>query len=112
MYGPSDWPSLAKQLVGIHEFLQNATSTPSSTQAKRSPDTRFIDILPRQSTNNTSGNQQAIDYAFQGVTCADALDAGNTTTKDVFDFLVYTTRTVSPMCEFWIAARMNASLTD
>ncbi|CAE6440885.1 unnamed protein product [Rhizoctonia solani] len=98
MYGPSNWPSLAKELAGIHEFLQNVSSRSSSTQTKRSPATSLVDIVPRQSTTNTtSKDQSAIDYAFQGVTCADAVDAGNTTTKDVFDFLVHITRTVSPM---------------
>ena len=31
--------------------------------------------------------------------CADAADAGDVTTKDVFDMLVNVTRSVSPMCK-------------
>ncbi|CAE6454536.1 unnamed protein product [Rhizoctonia solani] len=37
-----------------------------------------------------------MDYAFDAISCSDAQDAGNVTTKDVFDFIVETTRNVSP----------------
>ncbi|CAE6461451.1 unnamed protein product [Rhizoctonia solani] len=96
MYSPSRWPDLAKQLAQIHEFFADASH---GSQTKRSLPASLVDVLPRQSTttNNTTNDDPAPDYAFQGVTCADALDAGNTTTKDVFDFLVHITRTVSPM---------------
>ncbi|KAJ1307669.1 hypothetical protein OPQ81_001762 [Rhizoctonia solani] len=99
MYSPAGWPRLAERLAAIHEFLTNTTSESNSTHTKRSLSTSLVEILPRQSTttNNTANHDPAPDYAFQGVTCADALDAGNTTTKDVFDFLVHITRTVSPM---------------
>ncbi|KAF8753251.1 MEROPS serine peptidase family S33 [Rhizoctonia solani] len=99
MYGPAGWPKLAEDLESIHEFLQNTTSGSSSTQNKRSQPTTLLDIVPRQSTTATATADidPPPDYAFQGVTCADAVDAGNTTTKDVFDFLVHVTRTVSPM---------------
>ncbi|KAG8740391.1 hypothetical protein FRC11_000286, partial [Ceratobasidium sp. 423] len=100
MYSPTDWPRLAEQLVSIHEFLSNTTSESNYTHTKRSFPPSLSTILPRQSTtttSNTTNKDPAPDYAFQGVTCADAVDAGNTTTKDVFDFLVHITRTVSPM---------------
>lgn len=96
MYGPASWPNLAKQLATFHEFLHNETY---KSQTKRSLPELLLDILPRQMANGTD-DDPAPDYAFQGVTCADAVDAGDTTTKDVFDFLVEVTRTVSPMCEF------------
>ncbi|CAE6474631.1 unnamed protein product [Rhizoctonia solani] len=98
MYSPTGWPRLAEQLVAVHEFLSNTTS--NSTHTKRSLPPTLNNILARQSTTTTSNatnNDPAPDYAFQGVTCADAVDVGNTTTKDVFDFLVHITRTVSPM---------------
>ncbi|CAE6465868.1 unnamed protein product [Rhizoctonia solani] len=93
MYGPSGWPKLAERLAAVHEFLYNQTH---SSQTKRSLPESLVDILPRQ-TANGANNDPAPDYAFQGVTCADGIDAGSTTTKDVFDFLVEVTRTVSPM---------------
>lgn len=51
------------------------------------------------STNNTNSTKLAsgMDFALTGIRCADAIDAGETTTKDVFDFVVNVTRTVSPM---------------
>ncbi|KAG8687540.1 hypothetical protein FRC11_007064, partial [Ceratobasidium sp. 423] len=61
-------------------------------------------IVPGRNGNNTNNNtiaaiaeEPAPDYSFQGVTCADVIDAGNVTTKDVFDMLVRTARNVSPM---------------
>ncbi|KEP46989.1 putative hydrolase [Rhizoctonia solani 123E] len=96
MYGPANWPKLAEQLATMHEFLSNATS---GSQTKRSLTESLIDILSGETpaTGDATTSDEAPDYAFQGVTCADAIDAGNTTTKDVFDFLVHITRTVSPM---------------
>ncbi|KAH7341643.1 TAP-like protein-domain-containing protein [Rhizoctonia solani] len=96
MYSPARWPDLAEQLAKIHEFFADASH---GSQTKRSLPASLVDILPRQSNtnNNATNDDPAPDYAFQGVTCADAVDAGSTTTKDVFDFLVHVTRTVSPM---------------
>ncbi|KEP46988.1 putative hydrolase [Rhizoctonia solani 123E] len=92
MYSPSSWPTLALELAEVaNEVLDSANH-----ETKRSLPTSPIDM--QSAVEKTSANADpAPDYAFQGVTCADALDAGNTTTKDVFDFLVHVTRTVSPM---------------
>ncbi|KDN44350.1 hypothetical protein RSAG8_05614, partial [Rhizoctonia solani AG-8 WAC10335] len=40
---------------------------------------------------------QATAYAYEAINCADAQDAGNTTTKDVFDLVVKVTHHVSHM---------------
>ncbi|CAE6371345.1 unnamed protein product [Rhizoctonia solani] len=95
MYTPSSWSKLARDLAKAHEFLERATGR----QTARSLPASLVDTLPLQSAaNNISTNDYpAPDYAFQGVTCADATDPGSTSTKDVFDFLVHVTRTVSPM---------------
>ncbi|CCO33747.1 Putative hydrolase Mb2247c OS=Mycobacterium bovis (strain ATCC BAA-935 / AF2122/97) GN=Mb2247c PE=3 SV=1 [Rhizoctonia solani AG-1 IB] len=92
MYSPTGWPQLAKELVEYIGYLQNLSLLSNSTQ-KRSPRTPLFDLGHRQVSND----EEAVDYSFQGVTCADAIDAGNTTTKDVFDSLVKVTREVSPM---------------
>lgn len=94
MYQPTGWPQLAEQLVELAGALDNATTTAAPT--KRSISKYFGPVQKRQSSNNIT--DLAPNYAFQGVTCADAIDAGNVTTQDVFDFLVHITRTVSPMC--------------
>ncbi|KAG8736013.1 hypothetical protein FRC10_009886 [Ceratobasidium sp. 414] len=51
--------------------------------------------------NGNGGNQNndppSTDYAFQAVACADAADPGNVTTKMVFDSLVDSARTASPI---------------
>ncbi|CAE7193805.1 unnamed protein product [Rhizoctonia solani] len=93
MYHPSGWPQLAKDLVEVYKVVHNETRT---SQTKRSLPEPLIGVSPRQTANGTNSDP-APDYAFQGVTCADAVDPGDTTTKDVFDFLVEVTRTVSPM---------------
>ncbi|CAE6465220.1 unnamed protein product [Rhizoctonia solani] len=96
MYTPTKWPQLAEQGAAFVNFFHNISLLPSST--KRSIPAPMFDIKRRQTANNgTTTNDPAPDYAFQGVTCADAVDAGNVTTKDVFDFLVKVTREVSQM---------------
>lgn len=95
MYTPTTWPKTAETLATYAEFLHKALGTSNST-VKRSLPT--LPDLERRQTNSTNDDDPAPDYAFQGVTCADAIDAGNVTTKDVFDFLVTVTRTVSQMC--------------
>ena len=94
MYQPTGWPQLAERLVGFAKLLDtlNATAVPT----RRSFTEPLQPVQKRQSSNNIT--DPATDYSFQGVTCADAIDAGNVTTKEVFDFLVHITRTVSPMC--------------
>ncbi|KAG9105175.1 hypothetical protein FRC07_009539 [Ceratobasidium sp. 392] len=88
MYTPTGWPQLAQDLYNKALIIHNQTATQS--RAKRSSILELSTLESRQS-------EAAPDYSFQAVTCADAIDAGNITTKDVFDFLVYVTRNVSQM---------------
>ncbi|KAG8731172.1 hypothetical protein FRC11_004815, partial [Ceratobasidium sp. 423] len=97
MYTPIEWPKLAEQLTPLIEAVQNISSLSNSTH-KRSIRTPVSDISRRQNSNNGTTNEDpAPNYAFQGVTCGDAVDPGNVTTKDTFDFLVKVTREVSQM---------------
>ncbi|KAG8740786.1 hypothetical protein FRC10_003895 [Ceratobasidium sp. 414] len=97
MYTPTGWPGLAEKLALSAEFLKNQSSVKPPTT--RSLGSKTSLLQGRQAANNSQNEDPAPDYAFQAVTCADAADAGNTTTKDVFDFLVHVTRTVSQMCK-------------
>ncbi|KAG9124959.1 hypothetical protein FRC07_009551 [Ceratobasidium sp. 392] len=82
MYSPTRWPGLAQELYDIDIFLRSQNTT---QRAKRSTISKSSVLKDRQS-------EAASDYSFQAVTCADAIDAGNVTTKDVFDFLVKVTQ--------------------
>ncbi|CAE7050036.1 unnamed protein product [Rhizoctonia solani] len=98
MYTPTQWPDLAEQGAQLVAAAQDLSLLSNSTHVKRLLRAPLVDIDRRQSTTNvTNDRDPAPDYAFQGVTCADAIDAGNVTTKDVFDFLVKVTREVSQM---------------
>ncbi|KAF8703119.1 MEROPS serine peptidase family S33, partial [Rhizoctonia solani] len=98
MYSPTGWPGLANQLAKCVDEFRNASLLSNSTH-KRSICVPLVDLVRRQNTNNgTSEDERAVDYSFQGVTCADAADPGNVTTKDVFDFMVKVSREVSPIC--------------
>ena len=97
MYQPTAWPQLAEKLAGWAELLDNLTATATASPTRRSFTEFLRPVQKRQTANNT---EPAPNYAFQGVTCGDAIDSGNVTTKDVFDLLVQVTRTVSPMCTF------------
>ncbi|KAG8730885.1 hypothetical protein FRC12_020025 [Ceratobasidium sp. 428] len=94
MYTPTRWPKLAQDLADITAAVNNLTS---STALKARSLRSMSSVLQNRQTSNGSSVDPAPDYAFQAVTCGDAMDAGNTTTKDVFDSLVYVTQTVSQM---------------
>ncbi|KEP51999.1 putative hydrolase [Rhizoctonia solani 123E] len=98
MYSPRAWPDLAKELLSMHERFVNATDALNHTQSKRrSTYEHGLDPIRRQANSTTSDEDPAPVYSNQGITCGDAIDPGTTTTKEVFDFLVNVTRTVSPM---------------
>ncbi|QRV95978.1 Abhydrolase domain-containing protein [Ceratobasidium sp. AG-Ba] len=98
MYTPKQWPQLAETL--LETYL--AVTSSSSSNAKRSsiPKTSLSpvrrDLLLRQQ-GGPNQSEPAPSYAFQAVTCADAIDTGNVTTKMVWDELVRVTRAVSPL---------------
>lgn len=102
MYGPTSWPQLAKDIASWAKLIANASSTTSIGSTRALPEPLF-EIESRQTgtsneTNNAVANDPP-DAAFEGVTCADAVDAGGVTTKVVFDSWVNVTRTVSQMCK-------------
>ncbi|CAE6409120.1 unnamed protein product [Rhizoctonia solani] len=97
LYQPQGWSNLALELKGVSDFLRDPTSA-NTTEIKRwlptSVNPTDSNHKPRSDANTPN---QAPTYAYEAVTCADAQDAGNTTTKDVFDFVVKVTRHVSHM---------------
>ncbi|EUC61817.1 hydrolase, putative [Rhizoctonia solani AG-3 Rhs1AP] len=94
LYQPRGWSTLALQLKEASTLLRNPTSA-NTTQIKRWLPTS-VDSN-HKSRSDVSTPNKAPSFAYQAITCADAQDAGNTTTKDVFDLLVKVTRNVSHM---------------
>ncbi|KDQ21467.1 hypothetical protein BOTBODRAFT_25909 [Botryobasidium botryosum FD-172 SS1] len=93
MYNPTNWPDLATALLDMYDQIK-AGKSPAAPLVRPK--------LRRQSNTNSTSDpdshpEAAPDYSFQAITCADALDSGNTTTKDVFDEIVRVTREVSPL---------------
>ncbi|QRV92028.1 Abhydrolase domain-containing protein [Ceratobasidium sp. AG-Ba] len=84
MYFPAQWPQLAQTILPAWNFLTN-----NGTLTKRT-----LSLPEKRQTNAT---EKASVYGLQSITCADAIDAGNTTTRDVFDEMVRVTRDVSQM---------------
>ncbi|QRV92000.1 Abhydrolase domain-containing protein [Ceratobasidium sp. AG-Ba] len=100
MYFPTKWPELAETLAKITKTSNNNTSSVGSiSKAKRATewDTTLLPRAPVFRRQNSSNSDPASSYAFQGITCADSVDAGNVTTKMVFDDILRVTREVSPM---------------
>ncbi|QRV81574.1 tRNA-dihydrouridine synthase 4 [Ceratobasidium sp. AG-Ba] len=103
MYSPTDWPMFAETFAGISKYLAD----PSDASAKRIKRSLDLEIPPprpffrsnlltsRQISSN--GTRPLRDYAFHAITCGDAVDAGNVTTRMVFEELVRAAREVSPM---------------
>ncbi|KAH7329759.1 Alpha/Beta hydrolase protein [Rhizoctonia solani] len=97
LYGPEAWSNLAEYLKGASDFLRDPTSVNSAAIKRWMP--RSVNPMnnnhkPRNEPNTTESTTM---YAYEAVACADAQDAGNTTTKDVFDFVVKVTGQVSHM---------------
>lgn len=97
MYRPKQWASLARQLAGFAATLNNSEADATSIQNIRSRIESSLEYTPllnrRQDSTNTS--DPTTDYANQAITCADAVDPGNTTTRDGFDAVVDITRRVT-----------------
>ncbi|KAG9092623.1 hypothetical protein FRC06_011854 [Ceratobasidium sp. 370] len=87
---PNRWPKLAKDLMERWEVLHN-NSTPTSQPLRKRLERpltpiQIANVQARQNPQNVS--DVAEGYALQAITCADAVDPGNVTTKMVFDELV------------------------
>ncbi|CAE6531988.1 unnamed protein product [Rhizoctonia solani] len=97
LYGPQAWQNLAEYLQNTSDFLRNSTSVNATATKQWLPNSVNLINNSRKRRDDPNSIEQPTMHAYEGVTCADAQDAGNTTTKDVFDFVVKTTRQVSHM---------------
>ncbi|CAE6441468.1 unnamed protein product [Rhizoctonia solani] len=95
MYHPKEWPALAQNLAQISAALSSSTN-PTSTQKTRSL-AHQIHSMPFTQRDNSNSSDPATDYAYQAITCADAVDAGNSTTKQGFETVVDITNNYSRM---------------
>ncbi|KAF8335939.1 uncharacterized protein EI90DRAFT_3014525 [Cantharellus anzutake] len=117
MYSPTGWPKLASDLYSIGQLLSGG----GSKRSLRSIDLFDLEVdswfsppefgplgLRRKKSNPVArrrmerlgkrdSDPSTYDYAFQAITCADAVDAGNTTTGDVFGEIVLASQSVSEM---------------
>ncbi|KDQ17322.1 hypothetical protein BOTBODRAFT_30140 [Botryobasidium botryosum FD-172 SS1] len=89
MENPTQWPELAKALFDMYNQIKTGEAHLTPLVRPR--------LHHRGDNNSTSDSDEAPDYSFQAITCADALDSGNATTRDVFDEIVRVTREVSPL---------------
>ncbi|KAG8717826.1 hypothetical protein FRC08_006555 [Ceratobasidium sp. 394] len=105
LYTPTRWPDLAKELKGMSKFLDNPKSSrPPKKRSFMHPRTWDRHSNGQNNNGNSTddeGNENddppSTDYAFQAIACADAADPGNITTKVVFDSIVDSARTASPI---------------
>lgn len=114
LYHPKEWPALAQTLAQLYTALEASSSGSTSTTSTTSLHSRALSnvahlspLLHRATKVNES--DPAIDYAYQAITCADAIDTKNTMTKDGFDMVVNTTQNSSRMLAplfGWVAGAM------
>ncbi|CUA76350.1 Putative hydrolase Mb2247c [Rhizoctonia solani] len=100
LYKPQLWSNMSLTLYSLKEALDDPAAA-NLTQAKRwLPDSvsPLDDQLKPRAEPSSNQTTLAYAYDYEAVTCSDAADAGDVTTKDVFDFVVKTTHEVSPMC--------------
>ena len=97
MYTPKDWPALASKIYDIANTVYNNTPlVPRGLEVSIDPRSPRPFGIPRISRRGAALN----DWAFQAITCADAIDSGNTTTADVFNEIILASTTSSEMCTF------------
>ncbi|KAF8333063.1 Alpha/Beta hydrolase protein [Cantharellus anzutake] len=89
MYQPKNWPGLATKL---YDYANEVWPSGNTTRRRRSLGSNRIPFPPLRSRWSLK-----VNYAFQAITCADALDWGNTTTTDVFNEVIYTAITETQM---------------
>ncbi|CAE6498743.1 unnamed protein product [Rhizoctonia solani] len=86
MYLPRQWPDLAQNLAQISMALSNSANSTSTLKARDL--SRRINPMPFMRRDNTNSSDPATEYAYQAITCADAVDTGNSTTQQVFETVV------------------------
>ncbi|CAE6414083.1 unnamed protein product [Rhizoctonia solani] len=95
MYHPREWPVLAQNLAQISAALSNSTNSTGALKARSlSHNNHPLSLMRR---DNANSSDPATDYAYQAITCADAVDPGNSTTKQGFETLVDLTDNYSRM---------------
>lgn len=98
LYHPREWPALAEKLGGAYLALSNSTNS-TETLKPRAP-SRQIPRTPFTRHVNTNSSDPATDYAYHAIACSDAVDAGNSTTKQGFETVVDLTENYTRMCEY------------
>ncbi|KAG9122809.1 hypothetical protein FRC07_000645 [Ceratobasidium sp. 392] len=96
MYTPTRWPSLATQLHDVRADLVKVMNNPQ----KRSFDLRSLPEITKRQTNDSNPDKSdppSGNVITRSITCADAVDPGNTTTRMVFDWTIKVAREVSPV---------------
>ncbi|KAG8761909.1 hypothetical protein FRC11_012319 [Ceratobasidium sp. 423] len=86
MYQPRQWPDLAQNLAQISMALSNSTNATSTLNARDI--SHRAHPIPFMRRDNTNSSDPATEYAYQAITCADAIDAGNSTTKQGLETVV------------------------
>ncbi|KAH7335773.1 TAP-like protein-domain-containing protein [Rhizoctonia solani] len=102
MYYPKNWPELARNLAQTYTALSNSTTGNSTNGLETRDLPRQIRPMPFTRRDNTNSSDPATDYAYQAVTCADAVDAGNSTTKQGFETVVDLTNKYTRMFGPWV----------
>lgn len=97
MYSPKQWPDTANTLYQIADHLYNGNNSNARRESFDLKPPESLWGIPRRSPRSGAFNHPAkratdeflYEYAFQAITCADALDSGNTTTKDIFNEIIF-----------------------
>jgi len=98
MYAPGVWSSIANEVLYplIHNIHRSARAADITTGAANLLDEevqvnrKLLKIL----------QQLPLSHSTTGIYAADSWESENSTTKDVYDMVVKTSREVSPMCKF------------
>lgn len=104
MYTPTTWSDTANNLYRIADLLYNGNNSNTRRESfdltppptlwgipRHSPRSKAFNhpMMRKRSLDKRANDERLYDYAITAITCADAEDSGNTTTKDVFNEIIF-----------------------
>lgn len=100
MYWPGIWPFIANEVLYplIHNIHQSAREA-GITAGVPALNLLGEEIQVNEKLFDKISRQPPLSHSTTAIYAADSWESDNSTTKDVYDMIVKTSREVSPMCE-------------
>lgn len=100
LYAPGAWGPIANEILYplIHNIQRSAKSANATTSGLIAANLADEDIHVNENLLQKILRQPPQSYSTTAIYAADSWASDNSTTRDVYDMIVKTSREVSPMC--------------